>query len=115
MEIFGIQIIGIFFGLLIAYFSFLNYKRKEFTLKEFVVWIFIGFVFVLFSGVPSLVYPLSNIISLQRPLDMFIIFGFMFLIGALLYTYSVVRKTQKKLEQLVMKLAIDKKDDKRMK
>ena len=111
MEILGIQIIGVLFGLLIAYVAFLNLKRKEFTSREFGVWLIIGLVFVVFSMFPVLIYPISGWVKLTRPLDLFIILGFLFIIGAVFYVYSVVRKTQRALEQLVRKIAIEKMDD----
>jgi len=115
MEIIGIQIIGVLFGLLVFYLTFLHFKRKEFTSKEFLLWALLGLFFILFSVFPELVYPLSDLVKLKRPLDLFILLGFMFLIGAVFYTYSNMRQVQKKLEELVRKLAIEKKDDKRKK
>ena len=115
MDILGIQIVGVLFGLLILYFTFLNLKRKEFTSREFIVWALLGLVFIVFSAFPNIIYPLSNLVKLKRPLDLFIVLGFMFLIGAMFYTYSNMRYTQKKLEELVRKLAIEKTDDKRRK
>lgn len=115
MEILGIQIIGVLFGLLILYLAFLNFKRREFTSRELIVWALLGLVFIVFSIFPILVYPLSAVVKLKRPLDLFIMLGFMFLIGAMFYTYSNMRHTQKQLELLVRKIAIEKMDDKRRK
>ena len=44
---------------------------------------------------------------MQRPLDFYIILGFMFLIGFLFYTYTLIRTSQKKIDDLVTKLAHD--------
>ena len=115
MEFFGIQIIGILFGLLLIYITFLNFKRKEFTVREFTAWFVIGLIFIFFSVFPKTVYPLSRFINLTRPLDMFIILGFMFILGIVFYTYSIVRGIQKKLEVIVRRVAIEKLDDKRKK
>jgi len=44
---------------------------------------------------------------LHVTLDLFIILGFMFIIAVVIYVYDVVRKTQKKVEEVVRKVAIE--------
>lgn len=105
----GIQIIGILFGLLIMYLTFLNYKRKEFTLNEFSFWTIFGTAFIILSVHPGLLDFIVQKINFARTLDMYIVFGFMFLIAATYYTYSITRRTQKKLEELIRKIALNKK------
>lgn len=109
--ILGIQILGVLFGLFMIYLTFLNSKRGEFTFKEWAFWslLWVGFIFVtLFPS--SLNFAVKGFFKLKRPLDFYIIIGFMFLTGAVFYTYSVVRKNQKRLEILVRKLAIREKE-----
>ena len=103
----GIQTLGLFFGLFMIYLTFLNSKRREFTLKEWAFWSFLwlGFMFVtLFPN--SLDFFVKGVLKLKRPLDFFIIIGFMFLTGAVFYTYTVVRKNQKRIETIVRELAL---------
>ena len=38
-EILGIQIIGILFGFFMMYYTFLQYKRKEFKMGEYTFWL----------------------------------------------------------------------------
>jgi len=105
----GIQVLGVLFGLFMLYLTFLNGKRKEFTSKESIFWILIWAIFIFISTLPSsLDFLVRDIIGLSRPLDFFIIAGFMFLIGSIYYTYTIVRKNQNRIEEIVRKLAIEK-------
>ena len=101
----GIQILGVFFGLLMLYVTFLHQKRKEFTVKEYGFWVFFWIVFILISLFPNWLDFIVVSLSLSRTMDLFIILGFMFLIAAVFYTYLTVRNTQKKLEEIVRKIA----------
>lgn len=109
--ILGIQIVGVLFGLFMIYLSYLYSKRKEFTLKEWVFWsiLWVGFIVVTLSP-SSLNVIVKGIFALKRPLDFYIIIGFMFLTGAVFYTYTIVRKTQKKIETIVRKMALKEKE-----
>ena len=108
----GIQIAGFLFGLFIIYYSFLNYKRKEFTIKEFLFWIFLWMVFITLSLFPFILDPIIKPLGFFRAFDFFIMSGFLFLIAAIFYTYTIVRKTQKKVETIVRTLAMKKRKDK---
>jgi len=105
----GIQIIGIFFGLFMIYITFISGKRREFTTKEGGFWIIVWVLFILISLFPgALDFIIKDILRLQRPLDFFIIAGFMFMIGFIFYSYTLIRKNQKKLEEIVRKMAMKK-------
>jgi len=108
--ILGIQILGVLFGLFMIYLTFLHGKRKEFTSKEGFIWILLWLVFIFITLSPSsLDFIVKGVFNLKRPLDFLIIVGFMFLIGTIFYTYGIVRKNQKKLEDIVRAIAIKKK------
>ena len=105
----GIQIAGILFGLIMFYLTFLNRKRKEFTIKEFLFWIMLWIFFILISIFPGALDIITkDVFRLQRPLDLLIILGSMFLIFAVFYTYTLVRKNQRKLEEIVRKISMKK-------
>ena len=107
-KILGIQITGFLFGLFFLYYSFLNYKRREFTAKEFAFWIFAWGIFILISLFPSALDPIVKIGGFFRALDVLIVSGFLFLIAAIFYTYTLTRKTQKQVEEIVRAVAIKK-------
>lgn len=105
----GIQVFGLLFGLFMLYLSFLNHKRKEFTVNEWAFWTLLSAAFMVISLFPQVLEPVVETLNLGRTLDLFIILGFMFLIAAVFYTYMVTRKTQRRMEELVRKLALKKK------
>jgi len=104
----GIQIAGLLFALFFLYYSFLNYKRKEFTVKEFIFWVVAWVVFIIISVFPSALDPLVKIGGFLRALDLLIISGFLFLIASIFYTYTITRKNQKQLEMIVREMAMKK-------
>ena len=108
-DILGIQIIGILFGFFMTYFTFLHYKRKEFTVKEYGFWLIFWGVFIIITLFPQFLDPVLLTLSIARTLDFFIIMGFLFLIFVNVYTYTIVRKNQKKLEEVVREVAMRKK------
>ena len=108
-KILGIQIIGILFGFFMMYYTFLHYKRKEFTMREYGFWLILWALFIVVTLFPDILDPILKSLSIARALDFFIIIGFLFLIGMIFYTYTNVRANQKKLEEVVRKIALKKK------
>lgn len=108
-KILGIQILGILFGFFMMYYTFLNHKRKEFTIKEYVFWFVFWAVFVIVTLFPQILDPVLTTLNIGRTLDFFIIAGFLFLIFVTFYTYTIVRKNQRKLEEIVSKTALKRK------
>ena len=82
----GIQIAGFLFGLFMIYYSFLNYKRKEFTPKEFSFWLILWIAFIIIALFPYVLDPIVKTLSFARTLDLLIISGFLFLIATIFYT-----------------------------
>ena len=107
--ILGIQIAGLLFGLFMIYYSFLNYKRREFTLKEFSFWLVLWALFIIVTVFPNVLDPVVKSLNIARTLDLLIISGFIFLITAIFYNYTITRKVQRKLEFVVREMAIKKK------
>ena len=105
----GIQLLGALFGLFMIYYVFLHRKRKELTIREYLFWVFLWILFIFFTLFPSLLKPIVTSIGFARIMDVFIVAGFMFLIGSLFYIYLLVRGNQKRLEDIVRKMAFEKK------
>lgn len=103
----GIQVFGTVFGIFVLYMSFLQWKKREFTLNEWAFWSVFAVAFSLISLFPDIINPVTAALKLERKLDLFIILGFMFLIAATFYSYRIVRHTQKQLEDLVRQLALE--------
>lgn len=107
MAVLGIQVFGLVFGIFVLYMSFLQWKKREFTINEWAFWSLFAIAFSTVSLFPNILNPVVVSLKLGRTLDLFIIVGFMFLIGALFYIYRIVRKVQKGLENLVRQLALE--------
>lgn len=106
--ILGLQLLGILFALLMLYITFLHKKRNEFTITESGFWTLMWLVFTFLVVFPhSIDFLVRDILQFNRTLDFFIVVGFMFMIGSIFYTYTILRKTQKKVEMIVQKLAIE--------
>ena len=110
-DILGIQILGVFFGTFMLYYTFLHFKRKELTSKEYLFWIIIWALFIILTLIPGSLTPFIKSIGFARTMDFFIVAGFMFLIGSLFYVYLLVRGNQKRLEDIVRKIAIEKNEE----
>ena len=108
-KILGIQILGILFGFFMMYYTFLHYKRKDFTIREYSFWFIFWGIFVIVTLFPQMLDPVLETLNISRTLDFFIIAGFLFLIFIIFYTYTIVRKNQKKLEEVVRQIALKKK------
>src|SRR3989338_10758954 len=104
----GIQIAGVLFGLFMIYYSFLNYKRREFTAKEIFFWSAVWAVFIVIALFPNILDPIVKFGGFLRALDLLIISGFLFLIASIFYTYTIARKNQKQLETIVRDIATSK-------
>lgn len=108
----GIQIVGILFALFMIYYSFLNYKKKEFKKIEFGCWmaLWIGLI-ILTSWPHSVDFFVEKIFSMQRPLDFFIVSGFLFVIAISFYNFNLARKNNRRLEKIVQEIAFKKAEE----
>jgi len=105
-----IQIVGLLFGLFMIYYTFLSLKRKEFRKGEFAVWAVMWLLFLLVTLFPEILNPIIKTLQVSRRLDFLIIVGFLFLIGLGFSTYILSRKNRKKIEDIVRKIALEKKE-----
>lgn len=103
----GIQLMGLLFALFMLYLNFIRYKKKEFTIKEYLFWLLLWVIFIIIMLFPWVLDPIVTKFKFARTMDLLIVVSFIFLIGSNFYTYTVVRKTQKNVEDLVRKIAFE--------
>ncbi|MBS3107237.1 DUF2304 domain-containing protein [Candidatus Woesearchaeota archaeon] len=101
----GIQVVGLFFAGFMTYFSFLHFKRKEFTPKEFTFWLVLWIVFAGVAIFPGSLDFLVEKFNLTRTMDLLIISGFMVLLALFFYVYTLLRRLQAKMEKIVREFA----------
>lgn len=107
----GIQLAGIFFALILSYFTFLNYKRREFTIKECIGWLIVWVVFGLVTLFPEQFKILAGNFGAIRALDFFTVGGFMVVLAISFYTYVSLERQRRKLERVIRELALKDFDD----
>lgn len=102
----GIQVIGLLFGLIMLYLTFLYYKKKAYTGNSFIVWSFIWICFILIVIFPEQIYGIMETLEIKRTVDFFVISGFLFFSVIIFYLYIITKKNQKMIEDIVRKVAI---------
>lgn len=103
--LFGIQILGILFGLVMMYFTFLYYKRANYDRRGLVFWFVIWAGFIILAAFPSTVYGVMELLEIERTSDFFYISGFLLFSVVLFYLYNITKKNQKQVEAIVRKIA----------
>jgi len=104
--ILGVQILGIIFGLLMIYFSFLHYKRQEFGKLQFLFWEILWLSFIIVVIFPKITHNLIHQLGLARTMDFLTILGLMFITFMVLYNYFALNKIKQKLEEKVREEAL---------
>lgn len=108
----GIQIVGIIFGLFMMYLTFLGFKRKELSNLEYLFWTISWLLLLFVTLFPnSLDFLVKRVLSMKRPLDFFIVLGFLFLTFITFVNYNLLKKSQEKIERVVRRLAIEKAEE----
>lgn len=102
------QWFGLLFAVVILYITYVNYRRREFTINEFGLWSGLAVAIGAIAIVPSILDPIVETLNFARTLDFVIVIGFLFLITASFYTYLVTRRTHRMVEEIVRKIAIEK-------
>ena len=102
----GIQIGGFLFGIFMIYYSFLNYKKKSFGIKELLFWIVIWVGFMVITLFSNILDPITKSVNLARTFDLLIIAGFILIIGVVFYMYSITKKNLRQIEDIVRVLAM---------
>ncbi len=104
--IIGIQLLGILFGIIMIYFSILYYKKKNYNKKSLTLWLITWFAVIIIFAIPEIIYRFMDLLAIQRTADFFTAGAIIFLTTIVFYLYTVVKKTQYKMEHLVRELAI---------
>jgi len=102
----GIQLLGIIFALGLLYASYMNLKKKSFTINEYIFWSVISIAIIITALFPSIFNPIVETLNFKRTLDFLTVVGFLFLITGLMYVYIVVRNLNNRLEKLARNIAV---------
>ena len=104
-----IQIIGILFGLVMLYLTFLYYKKKYYSNASLFLWVFVWIITILVFAIPGTIYGIMDFVNIQRTADFFAAIAIIFLTTIVFYLFGRVKQQEKKMEKLVRKISIEKK------
>ena len=95
------QIIAVFFGLLMAYLTFLHYKKKDFNRYQFVIWELLFSGFIIMTVLPEKFNFLLDKLGIARAFDLFAIIAFIVILFLTFHNYLLITKLNKKIENKV--------------
>ncbi len=104
--ILGLQITGILFSLFMIYFALLHYKKGQLNGMEISSWIVIWSLVILIVIFPEVVRVYASTIAISRVLDLLIGGAFVVIFIMVSSAYVKVNKLEKRMEELVRKLAL---------
>ena len=105
MEI--IQILGIIFALFAFSRAYLRFKDSKLTKNEFVFWALIWFVVIIIYIAPQILSLFSNILGIQRGMDLIIVISVVVLFYLIFRLYVQVEGMKKEITVLVRKVALE--------
>ena len=105
--ILGLQITGIIFSLIMIYFSLLHYKKGHLNGIEIGSWILVWLLTILVVIFPEVVRAYAQGFAVSRVLDLLIAGGFLVVFIMVSRAYVKINEVEKRLEDLVRKLALD--------
>ena len=108
----SLQIIGMLFGLIMIYFTFLYFRRQEYDKRGFIIWFLIWIGFIIMAAFPQSVYGIMEALEIKRTVDFFVIGGFLVFSVIIFHLYVITKKNQKQVEKLVRKIALIKPEKK---
>lgn len=105
----GLQIIGILFSLIMVYFALLHYKKGHLNGMEISSWIIIWVLVILIVIFPEVVRLYAMSFAVSRVLDLLIAGAFVVVFIMVASSYVRVSQLEKRIEELVRKLALKEK------
>ncbi len=102
----GIQIITTLFAIFMIYVAFLHYKRRNLGLLEFLFWISVWLMLILFALFPKTLDPLLSRFFVARAMDLVTIAALVILTYLGFANHIGVKFTQRQMEELVRKISL---------
>lgn len=107
-----IRFVGLFLGLILIYFTYVSYKRKKLSLKEFVFWSLIWSGMCALSLFSNLLQPLSQSLKIIRVFDLLFILSIILLFILMFLTRTDLRKNREKTDKIIETIALENKKQK---
>lgn len=106
----GVQILGILFVLIMTYFTFLHYKRKEISIVEYAMWQALWLGMLVIVIIPGKMSFLLQTFKFIRLLDFVTIAGMAVLFGIIFRNYVIINRLEKRIERFIRDHAIHQSD-----
>ncbi|EKD75938.1 MAG: hypothetical protein ACD_43C00272G0008 [uncultured bacterium] len=103
----NIQVLASIFGLVMAYLSFLHYKRKEFNRYQFIIWEVLWCSFIVVTLLPDRFNLITEKLGIARAFDLFAIGAFIVIMFLTFHNYLLITKLEKRLEDRVRTNTLD--------
>ena len=104
----ALQFIGAGFGIFMLFLTWYYYKKNTYTYRSLSLWFVIWIAFIVFTLFPTPLQGIVQTLQITRILDVFVIGGLFVFSTLVFYLYVIVKNTEKRIEDLVSKLAKEK-------
>jgi len=101
----GIQIVVMAFAVIMAFITYNFYRRMHFKKKDLFLWTAAWAVLFLAALFPQSISVVIQQLHIERGMDFFTIFGFIFLLVVVFYLYAITFQLQSKIEKIVLAVA----------
>ena len=99
------QLIGVLFGFSMLYFTFVNYKRDEISLRGYAFWSAAWLAMTVLVLVPTFINDFIRSMGFTGLVQFLTVVGFLSVFALIFYMYKKINKLQKKLEHIVREMA----------
>src|SRR4030067_1826855 len=104
--IFGLQILAVVFALVMIYFAYVNFKRKEINRVELSIWVSAWGAASFMVLFPDTLRAFAQTFFISRLLDLLVLGGFVLVITMVAIAYVRTKRIEKKLERFIRQEAL---------
>ena len=104
--ILGLQITAIIFALFMIYFATIHYKKGQLNGIEIFSWVLIWIVAIFIVAFPEILRTYAKTFFVTRVFDLMVLGGFILVISLVSAAYLKSKRNEKKLEELIRKIAL---------
>jgi len=97
----GIQIVLMGFSVVMVFITYNYYRRKNLEKRDLLIWVAVWVVLFLAALFPQSISFFVQNLHIERGMDFFTIFGFVFLLIVVFVLYVTVFKMQSKIEAII--------------
>lgn len=111
-----LQFLAVIFSLVMIYFALLNYRRRELSGSEMLIWFAIWVAAILVVVFPDLLRVFAKTFLFARLFDLLVVGALTVIVVMVSRAYMTTKRMEKKLEKYVRKEALsESSNDKRIK